>query len=328
MSRIARVATVCQNGRFFGSPAENRKYVLGLLDDALSVKPDIVCLPETFTTVSVPDGTSLHAETVPGPTTDAVSEIARANSCYVVCPIVTKRGRDTFNSAVIIGRNGAVVGTYDKRQPVTTSPDYTVLENGTTPGAAPSPVFDLDFGRIGAQICFDAGFPESWEEIADAGARLVFWPSAYNGGFPLRVNAWQHHVYVVSSVRRDKSAVIDPLARVRAVTDERVSWIYADINLDFAVCHWDFNYSVPDRIVAAYGDRVSISSDRDSARFLVEPRDPSVTIARLQAEFGFETAHMYLDRHRTAYAAIAEGRTAPAQNALHATRPQYAPERR
>lgn len=328
MPHLTRVATVCQSGRFFASPAENRDYVLSLLRQTLSVRPDIVCLPETFTTVSVPDGPALHAEPVPGPTTDAAAKIARENSCYVVCPIVTKRAGTMYNSAVIIDRVGAVAGIYDKRQPVTTSADYTVLEHGTTPGSAPNPVFELDFGRVGVQICFDAGFPESWNEIADAQARLVFWPSAYNGGFPLRVYAWQHHVFVVSSVRRDRSAIIDPLARTRAVTDERVPWIYQDINLDFAVCHWDFNYSIPERISATYGDRVEVRSDLDSARFLVEPRDPSITIAQLQAEFGFETVQTYHQRHREAYAAIAAGMPPAPQKALHSDRPQYAREDR
>ena len=41
--------------------------------------------------------------------------------------------------------------------------------------------------------------------------------------------------------------------------------------------------------MAAYPGRVEIRSDRDSAHFLVEPLDETVTIAQLQAEFGFES---------------------------------------
>ena len=45
----------------------NRKASLGLLDRALSFRPDLVCLTETFVTIGVPSETS-YAETVPGPT--------------------------------------------------------------------------------------------------------------------------------------------------------------------------------------------------------------------------------------------------------------------
>jgi len=118
--------------------------------------------------------------------------------------------------------------------PVTTSSDYTVFEGGTAPGGRLSDgaalTFDLDFGRIGIQICFDAGFPETWQALADQGARIVFWPSAYNGGFPLRVYAYLHHYYVVSSVRTDKSRIIDPCGTILAQTDDLASIIYRDIN--------------------------------------------------------------------------------------------------
>ena len=34
--------------------------------------------------------------------------------------------------------------------------------------------------------------------------------------------------------------------------------ICRDVNLDYAVCHYDFNYSIPDRIMEAYPGRVEI----------------------------------------------------------------------
>jgi beta-ureidopropionase len=322
---VARIATVCQGRRFYPTVEENRAHVLHLLDLALRQEPDLVCLPETFTTVSVPfeDVTEI-AEPVPGPTTDAVAERARARDCYVICPIKNQREGVVRNSAIVIDRQGQVLGIYDKAQPVTTSPDYTVFEGGVHPGPADVPVFDLDFGRIGIQICYDAGFPETWQRLADKGASLVFWPSAYNGGFPLQVYAYLHHYYVVSSVRTDISRIVDPLGQILHRTDERLNVIYRDINLDYCVCHYDFNYSVGDEIMAAYGARVEIRSDRDSAHFLVEPRDDALTVADLQREFGFEPTAQYHQRHRDAYVHLRAGHAAPAQHAAHSDRPMYA----
>jgi predicted amidohydrolase len=101
---------------------------------ALTQKPDIVCLPETFTTVNVDGKTADLAETVPGPTTELVAQRAKAGGCYIICPIKTARDGRFWNSAIILDRQGHVAGIYDKTQPVTSSADYTVMEKGVIPG--------------------------------------------------------------------------------------------------------------------------------------------------------------------------------------------------
>ena len=322
-SMKARIATICQGGHYFDSVKENRKYVIGLLDLALRQEPDLVCLPEAFTTVSTTAKSTWElAETVPGPTTDAVSKRAREHKCYIICPIKTKRNSRLLNSAVVIDRSGEILGVYDKVQPVTSSSDYTVFEDDVTPGSE-IPSFDLDFGRIGIQICFDIGFPEGWERLSQKGAKMVFWPSAYNGGFPLQVYAYLHQYYVVSSVRSDKSRIIDPCGGILVETDRHVNIIYRDINPDFVISHYDFNYSIPDEIMNAYPGRVEIRSYPDDAHFLVEPIDDALTTEQLQHEFGFEPMFQYHQRHREAFQLIRQGKPPLTQKAAHGNRPQY-----
>jgi len=319
----ARIATICQTGLSSNSVEGNRNGILRQLDLIARHKPDLICLPETFTTVSVEtESKGELAEKVPGPTTDAVAQKAKANKCYIICPITTKRNSRIWNSALVIDRSGDILGIYDKVHPVTTSSDYTILEDGVTPGGD-APIFDLDFGRIGIQICFDLGFPESWERLAQKGAKMVVWPSAYNGGFPLQVYAYLHHYYVVSSVRSDRSKIINPCGRILAETDPHMNYIIRDINLDYIVSHYDFNYSVPDQILKAYPGRVKIWSYFDDAHFIVEPIDDALTAQQLQKEFGFESTFQYHQRHREAYSSILQSRPPPVQRAAHGDRPQY-----
>ena len=316
------MATVCLAGRSYQTVEENRKYVMKLLDLALSQKPDIVCLPEAFTKLDIKRPLDEIAEEASGPTTRIVSEKAREAGCYIICPIMTRRDGKFWNSAIIIDRSGEVLGIYDKVHPVTSSNDYTVFEDGVTPGTD-FPVFKLDFGRIGIQICFDICFPEGWRELSEKGARIVFWPSAYNGGFPLQAYAWLNRYFVVSSVCSDKSRIIDPLGRVLAETDYYVNVITRDISLDYVIAHYDFNFDIPDRIIKAYPGGVEVRSYADDAFFIVEPIDRQLTAKRLQDEFRFESAEKYFERHRIAYERMRRGDKPQPQLAAHGDRPQY-----
>ena len=37
--------------------------------------------------------------------------------------------------------------------------------------------FDLDFGRVGVQTCFDMNFVEGWQQLYASNVDLVFWPA-------------------------------------------------------------------------------------------------------------------------------------------------------
>ncbi|MDR3707822.1 MAG: carbon-nitrogen hydrolase family protein [Capsulimonadaceae bacterium] len=322
MNTRARIATVCQAERFFPTVEQNRDFVLGTLELALLQKPDLVCLPESFTTVTHPGDASARAENVPGPTTDRVCALAKRHGSYVICPIITRRDGHIFNSAIMIDRKGQIAGIYDKRRPVATGHEYTILDRGCEPGLGDG-IFDLDFGRIGIRICFDVGFPDDWALLASKGARLVFWPSAYHGGPRFNAYALLNRYYVVTSVRTAHSRIIDPCGTTLAQTDNIVNVVVRDINLDFAVCHYDYNNGIPDKILADYPGRVEIRSDPDSVNFFVEPVDPSVTIATLQEKYAFETADQYHERHMEAYASYARGEKPIRQNAPHGNRAMW-----
>ncbi|MEM1990063.1 MAG: carbon-nitrogen hydrolase family protein [Candidatus Bathyarchaeia archaeon] len=325
MGKRARVATICQANKFYSTVEGNLKYVMSLLDVALKSQPDLVCLPEAFASASVNKPLDEIAESLHGLTVESISKKAREYGSYIICPLYTKRDGKIWNSAVIIDRSGDICGIYDKMHPVTSSSDYTVFEHGAMPGRD-APVFDLDFGRIGIQICFDIGFPETWEALAKKNAKMVVWCSAYNGGFALQVYAYLHHYYVVSSVRTDKSRIIDPLGNILDETDALKNIAMRDINLDYIVSHYDFNYSIPDKAMALYPNRVEIRSKRDDALFLLEPIDPTLSTEQLKKELGFESVQEYYQRHRVAYSYLHQGISPPPQKAAHGNRPQYSKE--
>ncbi len=321
----ARLATVCQVGRMRKSVAETLPLVMELCDRALAQKPDLVCLPENFATASMGKAPPRErAEAFDGPTLTAVAQRAQQHRCYIVCPVMRLEGGRLFNSAVLFDRAGQVLGLYNKACPVTTSADYTSFEDGVTPGTPDIPVFDLDFGRVGIQICYDLGFPENWDLLRRKGAQLVLWPSAYDGGTPLWSYAYLHHYYILTSVRGGQSRLVDPCGAVLAETQPNDGVIVREVNLDYLVAHLDWNRSIPDKIKAQYGDRVDVRRPNlGSSHFLVEPVDPALTVRALQQEFGFESTFQYHERHRVAWAALRAGRQPQPQTALHGRRPQW-----
>lgn len=326
MNTRAKIATICQSQTYHPTIDGNNEEIMHRLALAMKQKPDLVCLPESFSSASVPREIIAEvAETIPGPTTDLFKKQAKQHHCYLLCPVFTKRDNLYWNSVVVIDRNGEIQGIYDKVHPVTSSSDYTIFEQGVTPGNQ-IPCFDLDFGRIGIQICFDAMFPDYWHKLATQGARVVFWCSAYNGGFTLQAYAWLHRYYVISSVSQEKARIIDPCGSILAETNNLVNVIWRDINLDFAVCHMDFNYDIPDRISTAYPGQVEIRSHFDEGNFIVEPTDPSITISRLQKEFGFVNIQEYGHLHDSAYQMIKTGRQPVPVKALHGDRSMYIKE--
>ena len=57
--------------------------------------------------------------------------------------------------------------------------------------------FDLDFGRVGLQTCFDMNFDDTWHQLYAQHTDIVFWPSAYGGGMPIRAYAKLYHFAIV-----------------------------------------------------------------------------------------------------------------------------------
>ena len=118
MNTRARIATICQSGNFHPTVMENNAEILNRLTLALKQNPDLVCLPESFSSGSVPRETVANlVETIPGPTTDLVAKAARENRCYILCPVFTKREGRYWNTVVVIDRTGNIIGFYDKSSP-------------------------------------------------------------------------------------------------------------------------------------------------------------------------------------------------------------------
>lgn len=297
-----RVATVSLAGSYRRTVEGNREAAGRLVERAGGQGVDLVCLPEAFTVNNVPVRSVAEvAESVPGPTTAAFGELARRMGCYVVAPIYTHRDGRFWNSAVVLDRRGVIAWVYDKACPCLSDDTRDVFECGVTPGEDGPSHRDLDFGRVGIQICFEARFPERWSALGESGARLVLWPSAYHGGAAVQGYAAQHGYWVATAVRNGACRILDPCGRVAATSGPSAIAV-ADVELDYLLVQEEGNFALAAELRRRYGDRVRVEWSREEARMLVVPVDPGLTSAAVQREVGLEPSRCAVARHSRAYA--------------------------
>jgi beta-ureidopropionase len=287
MPRKIQVSTISMPPRQ-NTTEDNWQRALELLDAACAQHPDLVCLPESMLHIGTrraewPKG----VETMPGPFLEELAERARRHGTYIVGSLYTHLGGCFGNRAIIIDRQGELVGHYDKVHPT-----MREVESGIRPGDQVT-VVETDFGKVGLAICYDIGWPEHWAKLAEQGAELVVWPSAYDGGFPLQVYAWSHFYYVVSSVWGDHSKVIDITGQVLASTSHWSRLVTTQIDLEKEVFHIDDQVEKLLRVQGELGDRVRATGYSQENVFTLESNDNEWPLARIKQQYALENFRDY-----------------------------------
>ena len=261
--------------------------VLKHLDEIVAYQPDIVCLPETFPFAGISKDFVLRdaAEKPLGDITGPFAEFAKANRCYLICPVYTREGGSIFNAAVVIGRKGELLGEYRKIHPTEGE-----IEEGVAPGPLDPPVFRMDFGTIGIQICFDIQWSEGWKKLRQSGAEIVFWPSAFAGGIMVNTMAWQNQCVVVSSTQKDAVKICDRSGEEIARTGRwDPHWACAAVNLEKAFLHtWPYANRFKE-IHSKYGRKVRIKTFHEEEWSMVESVSPDVKVKDILKEFELKT---------------------------------------
>jgi predicted amidohydrolase len=252
---------------------------------------DLIALPETFTGQA-----DSQPQSIDGPTVTAVSDIARRHRTWVVCPLDRLDGNRRVNSAVLIDRDGAVAGIYDKVYPYW---GEFALDQTVDPGEA-TPVFETDFGRVGMAICFDANFPEVWKGLADEGAEMIVWPSAYSAATTLQAHALMHHFAILTSTQTADCIVYDIDGReLLYEKSEDVNVSRFTLDLDRGIYHENFNLAPLERLLADHPDEVEVERHHLREQWIIlRAKRPGVSARGLAREYGLEELRSYINRSR------------------------------
>ncbi len=216
-----------------GSPQKNREKVTHWVERQIKKdKPDIIVLPEMWTTSYVLDQLEHIADESGEPTKTFLSDLAKQHHINIIGgSIANKINSKIYNTSLVFNRSGELVYEYSKIHlvPMLNEPSYL------TGGQEKARTFELDGIRMGVIICYDLRFPELARNLALDGAQVLFIPAEWpkprtNHWTSLQVaRAIENQMYVVSSNNvgilngveyTGASLIVDPWGEVLAKGSE------------------------------------------------------------------------------------------------------------
>jgi len=240
--RIVRVAVATGRPEGAESVEDNVAFWCDLVREAADCKPDLVLMPETITSWTLPPDRMHHARPIPGPESDAFCAVAAECNTMVAFSMTEREGDLIYNTGLIIEKYGTIAGKYRKVH-------LAITEgwDGVTAGDV-MPVFGTSIGALTMTICKDSSIHESARVPAVKGAeamllsimgdhRAVDWrrrPVAFSPDrwkVIMRARAIDNHLWmIVARNNQEASCVIAPSGDILAYNDggQRVIWADCD----------------------------------------------------------------------------------------------------
>ena len=117
------------------------------------------------------------AETIPGPSSNTLGELAKELGIVIVASLFEKRATGLYhNTAVVLEKDGSIAGKYRKMH-IPDDPGF-YEKFYFTPGDLGFEPIQTSVGKLGVLVCWDQWFPEAARLMAMAGAELLIYPTA------------------------------------------------------------------------------------------------------------------------------------------------------
>lgn len=174
--KVGLVQTKCS-----GDINDNISKTISQIRNAAEKGANIVCLQELFSTLYFCDTENYDnfklAETIPGPTTNLFTELAKELNIVIIASLFEKRAEGLYhNTTAIIDADGSFLGIYRKNH-IPDDPAY-YEKFYFTPGDSGYKTFKTKFATIGVLICWDQWYPEAARITSLMGAEILFYPTA------------------------------------------------------------------------------------------------------------------------------------------------------
>ena len=167
--------------RCSSDPDANFAKALVKIGEAARLGANIICLQELFRSLYFCQSEDYDhfnlAESIPGPSTEALCAVAAEHGVVLVASLFERRAPGVYhNTAVVIDADGTLLGKYRKMH----IPDDPLFYEKFyfTPGDLGFQAWRTRFGTIGVCVCWDQWYPEAARLTALRGAQILFYPTA------------------------------------------------------------------------------------------------------------------------------------------------------
>jgi N-carbamoylputrescine amidase len=183
-----RIAAVIFNS-VVGQVQQNLDRMLPWIKKAKTEGADLICFPElNFTGYSTDPVIKDSAESIPGPISRQLEQMARENKATILAGMAEKDENGRFFACHLVVSPAGISGIYRKLH--VAPPERAVFSQGTK-----VPLFDILGVKLGIQLCYDAHFPELSTRMAVEGADIIFFPHASPRGTPQeKLDSWLRHL--------------------------------------------------------------------------------------------------------------------------------------
>jgi len=187
-----------------GNPEANRRKVIARVREAAEHNAHLAIFPECALVGYCFDSleeAAPFAEPLDGPSAQAIARVCLETNLHAIVGFIESDGDNFYNSAMLVGPQGLVGGYRKVHLP------FLGVDRFLAPGDRAFQVFDLPFGKVGINICYDASFPEASRVLKLLGAELIVLPTNWPPGawrtpeFVLNTRAQENHVYFAAANR-------------------------------------------------------------------------------------------------------------------------------
>ena len=159
----------------------NLDFSIAKIHEAAAANADLVVLPELHLGPYFCQSEDFKnfdlAQSIPGPTTAILSDVAKELGIVIVSTIFEKRAPGLYhNTAVVFDKDGSIAGKYRKMH-IPDDPGF-YEKYYFTPGDLGFKPIETSIGKLGVSVCWDQWYPEGARLMALAGADLLIYPTA------------------------------------------------------------------------------------------------------------------------------------------------------